>query len=124
MEGRGAAAVRPRRGSGRAGRKAAGGRDCWGATHRFADDPTHGTGHRSSHAKAPVVQDIHGNLEAGARSPQNVLRRDTDGIEVDLSGVGCLDAHLLLRGATGGAEGGLRYPLPPAGLSRGLFCHP
>lgn len=75
-------------------------------THGLADDSLHGAGERGRHAEAPVVQDVHGHLEAAAHLAQHAVGRHTHVVEVHLGRVGRLDAHLLLWGATGIKEGG------------------
>ena len=76
------------------------------ATHGLGDDALHGPREGSSHAKATVVQNVHGHLEAAAHLTQDALGGHAHVVEVYLSGVGGLDAHLLLRRAAAVRERG------------------
>lgn len=68
-------------------------------THSFVDDSLHGAGEGGGHAEAPVIQDVHGHLEAFAQFAQQAVSWHADVVKVDLGGVRRLDAHFLLWGA-------------------------
>lgn len=71
------------------------------ATYSLADDALHCAGERRRHAEATVVQDVHCHLEAAAQLAQQTVGWDAHVVKVDLSRVGRLDSHLLLRGPAG-----------------------
>lgn len=67
-----------------------------GATHSFGDDSLHGAGEGGRHAKAPVIQDVHGHLEASAQLSQQTVCWHANIVEKHLGCVGRLDSHFLL----------------------------
>ena len=49
--------------------------------HGFGDASPHGTGQSSSHAKATIVEDLHGHFEAVAKATQNIFSGNGDVLE-------------------------------------------
>ena len=65
----------------------------------FLNARPHCAGQSSSHTKSPVIQDLHGYLEALTDLTNNVFHWHWSVFEVDLCCVRALDAHLLLWGS-------------------------
>lgn len=69
-----------------------------GGTYSFLDQALHGARQCCSHPEPSVVEYVHSHLETVAFTPQHILCRDTDLIEVYSGSVTGPDAQLLVRG--------------------------